>query len=197
MIRKLASDRSARPPALALMVVLCLACSRPASHPTQPVPSATGTTAERAQPGPVPADLRPGTRIRYSTRSYWAGLRTGEVARASADTVWVERNLWRFEGGRALPVASLRRLEYSPAGNTKIRKIVWGTLIGGAVGAAVGASVPPKECDRCAPGASYPADQGFNPLLVGVYGAITGGLGTALIAKDEKWVKVELPRAER
>src|SRR5688500_16857785 len=185
MIRNLISDRRARALALSLMIVSALACSRPASHPTQPV--AQATTAEGAQNRLTPADLRPGTRIRYNTRNSLYGMRTGKVARASADTLWLDSSLWRLERGGAVPVASLRRLDYSPAGNTKIRKVIWGAVIGGAVGAVVGASVPPKECDRCPsgePGPSHASDYGFTPLLVGLYGAITGGLGTALVVPD-------------
>ena len=44
----------------------------------------------------------------------------------------------RLERARAGPVASLRRLEYSPGGNTRLRRVAWGAAIGGAVGAIVG-----------------------------------------------------------
>lgn len=197
MIRHFVSDRRARALALASVVVLSLACSRPASYSPPPVAPEGAASAELARSGPSPADLRPGTRVRYVIGSPVYGVHTGQVARASADTLWLGFSIWRLGRSRAVPLASLRRLEYSPAGNTKLRKVVIGAVIGGAVGAVVGASVPPKECERCPAGEADPAyqsDLGFTPLLVGLYGAIAGGLGTAIIVPEEKWVRVELPR---
>ena len=128
----------------------------------------------------APSDIPPGTRIRYYVRGDWRGLRTGNVARASRDTVWLAP-------ARPLAVAQLRRLEVSFGGTSEERRMGRGALVGAVTGAALGALAPRRNTVTDAPGRREYAMAGT------MYGMVIGGLAGLLLFPGERWERIELP----
>ena len=161
-----------RAAALPLMVVAGVAGCGRATSPTPLSPSATRTR--------VPAALAPGTRVRYSMRGDEVGARTGRVARASADTLWLT-------SGSAVPITRLRRLDVSQGGPSDAIRIVRALAVGTAAGAGLGALVTPDSTNI-----HLPHTRGEAATLGALYGFIIGGV-VGLVLPGERWDPVALP----
>ena len=177
-----------------MLLALVSACGSVSSRMpgrTSPKVAAHAATAF-VQTGRTPADLPPGARIRYNDVDHWYGRHVARVSRANSDTIWLE-------SGKAVLVAEIRRLEISLTGDTKTRRLMWGTLIGAGIGAIYGATIEPTECDElCAGDGGASLDgPGFWATVFSVYGAFGGLVATAVIVPNEKWERIALPAPER
>ena len=159
---------------LALLLTGTAGCARTSTQSTiTPLPRSGLLT---------PADVPAGTRVRYHVRDDWRGLRTGNVVRATRDTVWLAPD-------RPLPVARLRRLDVSLGGGpSEERRMGRGAMIGAAAGALVGAIVP-----RDSAGTRGAASRARYAGLGAMYGMFFGGVAALLLVDGEQWERVELP----
>ena len=164
-----------------------VACARSAVMAPSPTPSAgamVGSTREFPARELRPSDLTPGARIRYRIRDHWRGVRTGEVARATVDTVWLV-------DGRTLPVARLRRLDLSRGGATVERRMAWGAGIGAGVGALVGVIVAPGS-----PRSETAPPRGLGTFMLASTGMVYGALA-GLLVPGEQWDPITITSAAR
>jgi hypothetical protein len=151
----------------------------------------------RAQAPPPATELSGGTRLRVlpraAARSYLARL-----VRATRDTAWVRAwaaDTLSADGAFAVPLASLRRLEYSRGtarhvGRNTLYGAAAGALIGGAIGAAAG------QGDD---GDILEVSAGEAAVFVGAVFALPGALVGALSGtrQTEDWAPVALPAPSR
>lgn len=190
MIGSLVRDRNARLVVFGLALMPMVACSHAAPRPAGDVAPApvAADTARRAIPL---AELADGSRIRYNMGDRWYGVRVARSRRLAGDTLWVDPG-W-FLPHRAIPVARLRRLEFSANEKELERRMAWAIAIGAATGVIFGLTLDAPDCDGC-DRTQYPSESGDAAMLLGMYGAVLGALGGAVVLPAERWVKVEINR---
>lgn len=193
MIRSLVRDRTTRVIALGLALLPIVACSHAASRSPRDVAPASvaADTVRRAIPL---AELADGSRIRYNMGDRWYGVRVARSRRLAGDTLWVDPG-W-FLPHRAIPVARLRRLEFSANEKELDRRMAWAVAIGAATGVILGLTLDAPDCDGCAR-THYPTDSGDAAILLGMYGAVLGAVGGAIVLPAERWVRVDVPAGRR
>ena len=204
MTGSLVRDRNARVVVFSLALMPMVACSHAAPRPAGDVAPASvaADTVRRAIPL---AELPDGSRIRYNMGDRWYGVRVARSKRVAADTLWVDTG-W-FLPDRAIPVARLRRLEFSANEKELERRMNWAVAIGAATGVIIGPEKPgtiqqlgltldPPDCDGCAR-THYPSESADAAVLLGMYGAVLGAVGGAIVLPAERWVRVDVPAGRR
>ena len=193
MTGSLDRDRNASLVVFSLALMPMVACSHAAPRPAGDVAPASvaADTVRRAIPL---AELPDGSRIRYNMGDRWYGVRVARSKRVAADTLWVDTG-W-FLPDRAIPVARLRRLEFSANEKELERRMNWAVAIGAATGVILGLTLDPPDCDGCAR-THYPSESADAAVLLGMYGAVLGAVGGAIVLPAERWVRVDVPAGRR
>ena len=139
-----------------------------------------------------PADLPAGTFVRYHVRGHWLGVRTGRVAEATADTLWLRDRdmLWR-RTRRAVPVARLRDLAFTRTDYPKEDKVGVAMLAGGIVSWMLAASLPPPDVVEAE------AVEGVLYLYSVAVGSLVTGIAFALVLPGDTYEPVPLPGTTR